>query len=194
VTFDLPEVQRKDRKRLWRALRARGLGLLQRSVWIWPDELEPILNQIVHAEGVPECFCGFESRRVFLCTDQEIVASAWDWEEIGRRQEAFLQTVKAGFRILEHASNLERLAAEARSEKIAYDHAMIFDPLLPRGLWPAGYRGAEVWEWHKRFRNRLRGACARLQSTASHPPVNQRNDRSSDSPGRGAVGRGRAEA
>ena len=56
LTFDLPEVRRMDRQRLWRALRTRKLGLLQRSVWIWPHDLRLILDEIIHAEGYPGMF------------------------------------------------------------------------------------------------------------------------------------------
>jgi phenylacetic acid degradation operon negative regulatory protein len=188
VTFDLPETQRKDRVQLWKALRAHRLGLLQRSVWIWPDELEPVLNDIVRVEGIPECFCGFEARRLFLCSHQEIVATAWDWEEIGRRQDGYLKSVSATGRVLDKIRDLPRLAAEARSERQAFEYAMEFDPLLPRELWPKGYVGSKVWEEHTRFRQRLRQAFPRLQpapAARDTNPVKQGNDRFLVSPDSG---------
>ena len=39
-SYDLPETRRNDRAQLWRALRARKLGLLQLSMWVWPHEVE----------------------------------------------------------------------------------------------------------------------------------------------------------
>jgi len=172
VTFDLPETRRKDRLRLWKTLRAHRLGLLQRSVWIWPDELEPILTEIVRAEGIPECFCGFEARRVFLCTDAEIVAAAWDWEEIARRQQGCLQSIAAKLRVLEKIRELPRLAAEARSERQAFLHAMELDPLLPRELWPRNYMGNRLWEEHIRFRRGLHQLWRRLQPTENLSATN----------------------
>lgn len=160
VTFDLPEVRRKDRQRVWRALREHRLGLLQRSVWIWPHDVQGILEEIVEAEGVPECFCGFESQRLFLCTDPEIVASAWDFVEITRRQRAYQQGRAASFRQVKTADRLARLAALAREEVLAYEHAFSLDPLLPRELLPEGYQGETVQcqheEFHQLLRQRLR--------------------------------------
>jgi phenylacetic acid degradation operon negative regulatory protein len=160
VTFDLPEVRRKDRQRLWRALRAHRLGLLQRSVWVWPRDVQPILEQIIEAEGVPECFCGFESRRLFLCTDAEVVASAWDFVEITRRQHAYQQGRGASLRQVKTADNPARLAALAREEWQAYDHAFSLDPLLPRELLPKGYQGETVQRQHEEFRQQTRRRLA----------------------------------
>ena len=152
VTFDLPEVRRKDRQLLWRALRARKLGLLQRSVWIWPHSLEAILKEIVDAEGVPECFCGFTARELFLCTTEEVVASAWDWKRIGHRQEEYLHHPSLSGDPTAAIRDLGRLAALARCERWLYQSAFSLDPLLPRSLWPKGYRGAEVQQRHLRLR------------------------------------------
>jgi len=156
VTFDLPEVRRKDRQRLWRALRARRLGLLQRSVWVWPHDVQAILEEIIEAEGIPECFCGFESRRLFLCTDAEVAASAWDFVEITRRQRAYQEGRAAALRLVKTSGNLARLAGLAREEWQAYDHAFSLDPLLPGELLPKGYQGETVQRQHEEFRQQMR--------------------------------------
>lgn len=155
VTFDLPMARQKDRYPLWRALRAHKLGLLQRSVWIWPHPLEPILREIIRAEGIPECFCGFESRRVFLCTDQEIVQSAWDWEEIHRRHRSYLQHPRLDAREARRARTLAELTRLARIEREAFSYAFSLDPLLPQVLWPKGYQGPQIAAAHREFRSAL---------------------------------------
>jgi len=155
VVFDLPEVRRKDRHQLWRALRARKLGLLQRSVWIWPHPLQPILEEIIQAEGIPECFCGFTVRDLFLCSHAEVVASAWNWEEIGKAHESYLKHPVLTGRALAEARDLGQLAALARNERRSYSYAFALDPLLPHALWPKGYRGAEVHRQSEQFRCRL---------------------------------------
>jgi phenylacetic acid degradation operon negative regulatory protein len=165
VTFDLPETRRQDRKRLWQALRARKLGLLQRSVWIWPHDLTPILTEIIHAEGIPECFCGFETRRLFLCTDAEVTVAAWDFVEIAKRQQAYLNHQPAVLAAVHNARDLVRLAGLIRSERIAYDHAFIFDPLLPRVLLPKGYLGLRVQQCHRDFRRSIRQKFPSLVTT-----------------------------
>jgi phenylacetic acid degradation operon negative regulatory protein len=170
VTFDVPEVRRKDRVVLWKALRSRKLGLLQRSVWIWPHNIEPILQEIVRAEGIPECFCGFEARRLFLCTNAELVRAAWDFEEISARQGSYLKRPMSDAAALIDVKSLGDLAAHGRAERLAYEHAFSLDPMLPKALWPPGYRGAKVEARHQTFRRAL---GARLRNL-----TNLRNDRS----------------
>ena len=162
VTFDIPEVRRKDRARLWRALRDRKLGLLQRSVWIWPHDLKPILAEIIKAEGIPECFCGFGARELFLCTNAEVVETAWDFEEISHRQVAYQLNSAATIGSLNRSTNLSTLAGVARAERHAYRYAFSLDPSLPQPLWPKGYRGAAVLKAHREFRRRLQEQLRKL--------------------------------
>jgi DNA-binding transcriptional regulator PaaX len=164
ITFDLPMVRQRDRYRLWRGLRARNIGLLQRSVWIWPHDIEPILRDIIKAEGVPECFCGFEARGLFLCTHAEIVAAAWDFEEINRRHAAYLNHPRLTAREIEFCRDLSSLARWARQEREAYGYALSIDPLLPRVLWPPAYRGRAVQELHEQLRARLRRRFSELSA------------------------------
>jgi phenylacetic acid degradation operon negative regulatory protein len=155
-SFDLPTQRRKDRTTLWRALRSAKLGYLQRSVWVWPHEVERILLDVVKAHGIPECFCGFEASRLFLCHDHEIVATAWDFEEIDRRQAAYRHHLVANTTSLNRARSLSDLARIARVEREAYQHAFSLDPLLPRSLWPRSYDGPAVEKRHLTFHACLR--------------------------------------
>jgi len=155
ITFDVPESRRRDREALWRSFRAHKLGLLQRSVWVWPHELEPLLREIIQAEGIPECFCGLEVSRLFLCTDLELVESAWDWGQITRQHQAYLRHPQTTVAALKHARDLAGLARIARVEGNAYREAFVFDPLLPRRLWLDHYAGMAVVERHKEFRRAL---------------------------------------
>jgi DNA-binding transcriptional regulator PaaX len=127
------------------------LGLLQQSVWIWPDEIEQILREIIEVNGVPECFCGFESRRLFLCTDQEVVASAWNFEEIHRHHRIYLDRTIGTTTDAREAASITELARAARFEWRAYQDAFARDPLLPRVLLPRGYQGERVHQEHLTF-------------------------------------------
>jgi DNA-binding transcriptional regulator PaaX len=155
-SFDIPTIQRRERMLLWRSLRAQRFGLLQRSVWVWPHEVEPILLQIVKARGIPECFCGFESGRLFLCNDTEVVASAWDFDEIRRRHDSYLKHLVATVDSLDRADDLRALGRLARIERDAYQFAFSIDPMLPRDLWPKPYKGVAVHERHQTFGSQLR--------------------------------------
>ncbi|MBM3859592.1 MAG: hypothetical protein FJ395_08080 [Verrucomicrobia bacterium] len=155
-SFDLPTDRRKDRTRLWRALHNAKLGCLQYSVWVWPHEVEPLLRETIQAQGIPECFCGFEASRLFLCDDAEVVVTAWDFKEIGRRHTTYLRHLVANPSSVKRARDLTELARLARIEREAYQYAFSLDPLLPRELWPRSYSGADVEERHQTFRAMLR--------------------------------------
>lgn len=154
-TFDIPESRRKDRLTLWRELRSRRLGFLQLSVWISPHDIEAVLNEVVEAHGIPECFAGFECDRLFLCSHAEIVSTAWDFEKIALEQEAYLRQIVGITSGLRGATNLPTLARLARAERLSYEDAMAHDPWLPRVLWPKGYRGEKVHRAHQAVRTEL---------------------------------------
>ena len=156
VIFDLPEERRQDRQMLWRALRARKLGLLQRSVWIWPHPLPPVLgDDVIEAQSVPERFCGFTARELFRCTHAEVVACAWDWVEIASRQANYRHHPTLSGNPIAATGDLAALAALARCERRLYQSAFSLDPLLPRTLWPKDYQGVATQQFHQRFRRAL---------------------------------------
>jgi phenylacetic acid degradation operon negative regulatory protein len=165
VTFDVPETRRKERKLLWQALRSRKLGLLQRSVWVWPHDLTRILHEIVQVKGLPHNFCGFTAQELFLCIHAEVVTTAWDWEEITSRHRIYQTHLAANRAALQKANTLATLAGVARLERQAFDFAFSLDPLLPRTLLPDGYMGRETWKRHTEFRDLL---GTRLGSLTTH--------------------------
>jgi DNA-binding transcriptional regulator PaaX len=163
-SFDLPVIRRRDRMVLWRALRDHKIGLLQRSVWVWPHEIEPLLHDVLQAHGIPECFCGFEAGRLFLCDHAEVVATAWDWDEIAHQHDTYLQHDAVHPSSLSRAADLAAVARLARIARDAYQHAFCFDPLLPRVLRPKSYQGLLVEERRQNFHIRLRRRLRELAS------------------------------
>lgn len=159
-TFDISSKKCQQRMLLWRALRARRFGLLQRSVWVWPHDVEQILKEIVNARGIPDCFCGFESDRLFLCDSSEVVKTAWDFDEIARRHRGYLEHAAITPESVKRAADLGTLAAIVRAERRSYAYAFSIDPMLPRTLWPSNYTGPAVAQRRARFqaavRSRLR--------------------------------------
>jgi phenylacetic acid degradation operon negative regulatory protein len=155
-SFDLPEIRRKERLSLWRQLRAAKFGFLQRSVWVWPHDVEVWLREMVEAQGIPECFCGFDAGRLFLCDAAEIVASAWDWKRIGHDHDVYLQQEAGAVRALRSADRLEELIRLARVERDVYRAAFRLDPLLPRDLWVNSYQGHTVEQLHCKYQACLR--------------------------------------
>ncbi|MBM3887523.1 MAG: hypothetical protein FJ388_00185 [Verrucomicrobia bacterium] len=167
LTFDVPESRRNDRLSLWKALRARKLGFLQRSIWVWPHDLRRMVKEIIRVEGLPECFFGFTTRSIWLCNDAEIVASSWDWEEIGRRHQSYLRQSLSLQRALKAASSLEGVAQTARVERTAYVCAFSLDPLLPQKLLPSAYAGQLVHDSHVAFKRAVALRLAQLSPEAA---------------------------
>jgi DNA-binding transcriptional regulator PaaX len=155
-SFDMPESRRRDRLRVWRHLRAMRFGFLQRSVWVWPHDVEPLLREMVQADGIPECFCGFEASRLLLCDADEVVESAWDWEQIRRDHAAYLQRKDRADDALRRGCRPAQLARTVQAERDAYLAALRSDPFLPRGLWPESYLGPAVRERHRDVLARMR--------------------------------------
>lgn len=164
VTFDVPEARRLDRKHLWQALRAHRFGFLQRSVWVWPHDVRRMLREIIRVEGVPECFCVFEAARLFLCTDAELVSSAWDWKAIVLRQQQYLSQIPRLETACRAAREPTRLGTLARVEQKAYQQATVWDPFLPQALWPTGYRGRLLHQCHLHWRTLLGGRLSQMIS------------------------------
>jgi len=154
-SFDVPERRRADRRALYWALRERKFGLLQRSVWVWPHDVAATLEEIVEAKGIPECFVGFEASRLFLSDHWEIVASAWDFELIGRCHERYVREGTDYRQGLARAESWPAVTRLARTERAAYREAFRVDPWLPRELWPRNYRGEQVHGQHEIFRGLL---------------------------------------
>jgi DNA-binding transcriptional regulator PaaX len=163
--FDLPAQRTKERQILWRALRASKLGLLQRSVWIWPHDVEAYLREVIQGHGIPECFCGFRASSLFLCDNTEVVHTAWDFEEIRRAHNSYLKHWVTNVASLNQAQDLRALARVARIERDAYYDAFSLDPLLPRELWPKAYQGPLVEERQQTFLARLYSRMKELTST-----------------------------
>jgi len=163
-SFDLPGGRPKGRMGLWRHLRAARFGCLQRSVWIWPHDTEEALRRMVEARGIPECFCGFEVSRLFLCETTEIVASAWDWKGINHDHDTYIRQATNRLRTAPTTSGLGSLARMTAVEKDAYAQAFRLDPLLPRDLWPDAYRGSAARDLHLKvaacLRDRISSAGA----------------------------------
>lgn len=162
-TYDLPERRRTERILLWRALHARKLGLLQRSVWVWPHPVEALLQDTLRTNGIPECFCGFTCERLFLSTDAELVAVSWDFPKIGQAHQSYLESVPRFLDALRAARDLQGIARVAGVERQAHQQAFDLDPLLPEKLWPREYAGPEVQRSHARFRDEL---CCRVRELA----------------------------
>lgn len=144
--FDVPNPEVKHRNAFRKLLLANHYGCLQKSVWISPDPIhaeilssggeELDLKSLFLMQGRP---CGGES-------DPQIVAAAWDFEEINRLYQEHIAILKTHPRgEIEDQNAAEKLRKWGSLEREAWNAAMSADPLLPKRLIPKGYLGFEAW-------------------------------------------------
>lgn len=141
VIFDIPESHRHLRRKLRDILRAHHFGCLQQSVWLTPHPVDSI-NQLIR-KATP----GLASLSLMEChplpgnSNSDLVKGAWDFPEINAGYEAYIQHL-IQFRGNQVTTNADRFIAE---EKLLWETALKYDPLLPKQLIPNGYLGEKAW-------------------------------------------------
>lgn len=149
VLFDLPTARLDLRQQLWRTLRRAQFGYLQQSVWVSPDLTADVRAVLGTTKVQADAFLVLEGRPAAGETDADIVSAAWDFTVLNARYEQYLAVVA------KNPPTDSRLPAWARRENTAWRFALDADPLLPRALLPAGYRGLEAYEARKHVFSRL---------------------------------------
>jgi phenylacetic acid degradation operon negative regulatory protein len=139
VMFDLPVGRQVTRQRLLRWLRGHGFGYLQNSVWISPDPVPEVIEAMKDFRDV-ESFSLMEAQRIAGHSDADLVSGAWDFAEINRRYQDYLDWMRKV-----PAANA-KLAPWLREERARWRRAFEPDPLLPRTLWPRAYDGEAAFQ------------------------------------------------
>jgi phenylacetic acid degradation operon negative regulatory protein len=146
VLFDVPQARSKVRNKLRRYLKNRGFGCLQLSAWISPDPVEEERLLLAREDIDAGSLIFLEARPCGGENDSDIVASAWDFEEVNRRYNVHLELLakrpKGELRTKSAAAIFHRWL---REEHQAWLDAVQFDPLLPECLLPSEYLGRKVW-------------------------------------------------
>jgi len=151
LVFDIPVANSAARKKLTRFLKDNRFGYLQKSVWISPDPLNPIAQELSQRTHNVESIATLEAQPAAGETDADIVAGAWDFEKInGLYQKCLEVLAQLPQRPSRHEPDARAMQRWAQMEKDAWSEAFSADPLLPDRLLPANYLGKKAW--HERFR------------------------------------------
>ncbi len=147
VLFDIPEERGTERWKLRRYLRSREFGYLQNSVWISPHPVELERSILEKGKIHAESFTVLEGRPAAGESDMDLVEGAWDFEEINKRYRCFEEVLREvpKLKLLDESAAVD-LRDWWRREREAWIDAVSIDPLLPRALWPEGYRGEIAWQ------------------------------------------------
>ena len=152
LLYDVPEKDRAYRESLRLFLKRMRMGQLQRSVWVTPRDIRPEFDDLAKASGLRDYAFLFEFKPTLGESASAIVERAWDFESLSVQQAWFCQTCSETIKRLQRGSHSpEILAAIVREERTAFLRVMERDPLLPRKLWPEGYRGEDAWHLHREF-------------------------------------------
>lgn len=128
VLFDIPETKRDVRDRLRRALSKLGLGILQASVWITPNDIKTEIDQISQRLNLVEAIKYFEvSRNKAL--DKKIIEKSWNLPELSDLYRRFNLEAERFLKINRHLPN-----HKYSIKKLIYEYALIMqkDPIMPQ--------------------------------------------------------------
>ncbi len=152
LIYDVPERRKAYRDTLRRFLIRQRLGCLQKSAWVTPTDIRPDYADLCKAAGLAGVSYLVEMQTVLGRDAQDVVCTAWDVERLEAIQGLYCEVYNENLEKIKTGDcpeeALVRLVIE---EQEAYLMAMDRDPILPRPLWPKGYRGLEAWNLHRKL-------------------------------------------
>lgn len=127
VMFDIPESRRDTRDKLRRALSNLGMGILQASVWISPNDIRKDVAEIVERLDLGTSLKFFEVTRN-SALDRTIIDKSWNLPELEDSYKSFLLRSE---RIL-NAINKDPNACFT-AKKLIFEYALLLqkDPIFP---------------------------------------------------------------
>lgn len=127
VMFDIPESQRSKRDKLRRALSAIGMGILQASVWISPNDIRQDIEEISLKLKLENAIKFFEVSST-PSLNQQIIDKAWNLPDINLSLEHFIKDAQRALKNM-GKGNGDRY----NSKKLIFEYATILkkDPKLP---------------------------------------------------------------
>jgi len=127
VIFDIPESRRATRDKLRRALTALGMGLLQSSVWISPQDIKSEIEALEKKYKLLQQLKFFEVSSTAQL-DQQIIEKAWKAEAINDSLEKFIKEANWSLKAM-GKGNGDRFNAK----KLIFEYALILKkgPILP---------------------------------------------------------------
>jgi len=127
VTFDIPESQRDIRDKLRRALSNLGMGILQASVWISPNDIREEVLEIAKRLNLGAGLKFFEVTRN-SSLDKTIIVKSWNLPELEDNYKLFILKSERILKSIERDPNVR-----FTSKKLIFEYALILqkDPILP---------------------------------------------------------------
>lgn len=134
LAYDIPAKPHARRQKLWRWLKQNRLGLLQRSLWISGKPLREI-RELFHDAANSHTLLLWEAPTPAGLHPTAISAQAWDMAEIDSDYQMALSL-----------ATQDPTPEAIRKATFRWSKAVEADPLLPRTLYPKGFRGFRATE------------------------------------------------
>lgn len=127
VMFEIPEKQRTVRDKLRRALNDLGLGILQSSVWISPQDVKQKIDLISQKLKLGNQLKYFEVDGT-PGLNQQIISKSWDLAGTSDELDNFIREAERSLKVM-GKGNGDRFNAK----KLIFNYALIMkkDPKLP---------------------------------------------------------------
>jgi DNA-binding transcriptional regulator PaaX len=134
------------RNTLWRWLRARRFGLLQRSAWISPDPIGSMPKSLQQLRPGSRGFHVLETDSISGQAPAEAAEHCWDFAAVNKLYGQVLAVHDRGFELAGNpAAKPEAKRRWLAQERVAWQAAIFADPLLPRSMHPPGYLGPRAF-------------------------------------------------
>ncbi len=127
VMFDIPESERDVRDRLRRALTNLGLGILQASVWISPNDIKDEVKEIANKLNLGSKIKFFEVTRN-KTLDKTIIEKSWNLPDLADNFRLFNLQAE---RVLKNIQKDPNARFSAKKYIFAYALLLQKDPKLP---------------------------------------------------------------
>jgi phenylacetic acid degradation operon negative regulatory protein len=155
LVFDLPQENVSERKKLTRALRERGFGCLQGSVWVSPHALEDLAKKLRKGERFASSLLCLEGKPAAWETPEDIVLGAWNWDEIIRLWQQFRDVLETCPTPGAKRGHRESLNTWLNRLMKCWNSLALADPFLPKNLFPSNYPGPRIWNQRIKIFSRL---------------------------------------
>jgi DNA-binding transcriptional regulator PaaX len=146
LAFDLKLEEQALRNTLWRWLRARRFGLLQRSVWISVDPIGPLPQALLRPRLDSKAIHTFETSSISSRAPLELVQMCWDFGGVNELYKDLEAIHERGMELAEnYTTKPETKRRWLAQERAAWNAAISLDPLLPHELHPPDYAGPQAF-------------------------------------------------
>ena len=127
IMFEIPETQRALRDKLRRKLTSLGLGILQSSVWITPNDIKNEIEEIRNSFDLGSQLKYFEVSAT-PTLNQQIIEKSWNIPAINLELERFVKDATWAMKAM-GKGNGDRFNAK----KLVFEYALILKsgPVLP---------------------------------------------------------------